>query len=74
MIFEKKNFIIKNFILTRLSNCKFIYYYENDDDEKFIFVSEKNDFTNEIQFETKYKCIDIKEFDNDDIILCLEKK
>ena len=80
MIFEEKELHnkkfeeIKNFILTPLSNGKFIYYYENDDDEKFIFVSEKNDFTNEIQIETKYKCFDIKELDNDDIILCLEKK
>ena len=79
VIFEEKELHnkkfeeIKNFILTPLSNGKFIYYYENDDDEKFIFVSEKNDFTNEIQIETKYKCFDIKELDNDDIILCLEK-
>ena len=71
---QKKNFKkINNFILTPLSNGKFIYYYD-DDDEKNIIITEKKNFIDEIKIKNKHKCFDIKELDNDDIILCLEKK
>jgi hypothetical protein len=65
---------INNFILTSLSNGKFIYYYDDSEDGKFIYISDKSFFNNEITIETKYICYEIKELYNDDIMICSKKK
>ena len=62
-----------NFILTPLSNGKFIYYLET----KFLkttAISDRNYFTNEIIINNPYECYEIKQLLNNDIVLCLEKE
>ena len=42
--------------------------------KKILLLQKKKNFIDEIKIKIKHKCFDIKELDNDDIILCLEKK
>ena len=73
VILNKKFKEINNFILTKLSNGKFIYYYDDTDDDKFIYISDKEFFNNDITIETNYKCYEIKELYNEDIMICSSK-
>jgi hypothetical protein len=70
---SKKIQDLKSFILTPLSNGKFIYYLET----KFLkttAISDRNYFTNEIIINNPYECYEIKQLLNNDIVLCLEKE
>ncbi len=70
---SKKIQDLKSFILTPLSNGKFIYYLET----KFLkttALSDRNYFTNEIIINNPYECYEIKQLLNNDIVLCLEKE